>query len=372
MGKPFKHPVTTTFLDDAGFDAVDFGAFGTTWSADGAKSYLGCAPDRYSREIGPCDAIRPVSSPSLSAMFLRFVGVAYPVAFSAEDSAEVFNPQRPAGSGPREGSIDPRSADISGLYDSAADVLYLRGTNLVEVQRTVARELVHAWQDQHGLLTMESAGPDVDSVTLGLIEGHAELISMRYMSSRPEPERRAVRLADGRSSASWLKNEIEASRLRTPRQQEARNAQRQIDEWPYVAGSAFLVGKDPKTLVKLLRSGPRSTWSLMHPTLSDRGRGVAVDLPRPNGPLYSLDGFSVGPLYWSVGLRATGADAADVDAFVDLWIGDRAVVYYDPFQSRQPNGVCMLDRIRFADDRAARTGELLLRQWQAGQPTRPR
>jgi hypothetical protein len=116
-------------------------------------------------------------------------------------------------------------------------------------------------------------------------------------------------------------------------------------------------------LAKLLKKPPASTWSLLRPTTPDGGRGVKVDKPSVRGAEYTPRGVTIGPLYWSIGIRTATGDAANANQFVDLWVGDRAVVC-----ESVGGGVCMLDRIRFVNDHAAQTGATLLGEWQRKQP----
>lgn len=116
-------------------------------------------------------------------------------------------------------------------------------------------------------------------------------------------------------------------------------------------------------MAKLLKNPPASTWSLLRPNTSDGGRGVKVDKPSVQGAAYTPRGVTIGPLYWSVGIRTATGDVANANQFVDLWVGDRAVVY-----ESVGRGVCMLDRIRFVNAQATQTGAVLLGEWQRKQP----
>jgi hypothetical protein len=358
-GKPFKHPVSTNFLDSASFDALpSLNASGVKWSNDEAKSYLRCFEGAYpgasDSEVGGCATIKRVSTPSTSAMFLRFVGVPIPIEAPPQSVADLLPPNA-------FGQL--ASNDIVGLYDNQNDILYVRGNSVAAVRNTVAHELVHAWQDQYGLLGGSAEGADSDTVTLGIVEGYAELVAARYLASTSVQERDVVNAAQDAFSEDWEIKEAAASAIRSPTQNATREAQLQLNTWPYTAGPTFLSSRDPKALAKLLKKPPASTWSLLRPTTPDGGRGVKVDKPSAQGAAYTPRGVTIGPLYWSVGIRSATGDEANANQFVDLWVGDRAVVY-----ESDGRGVCMLDRIRFVNAQAAQTAAALLGEWERKQP----
>lgn len=137
-GKPFKHPVSTNFLDSASFDALpSLNASGVKWSNGEGKSFLRCFEGAYQgafdSEVGACATIRPVSAPSTSVMFLRFVGVPIPIDAPTQSVADLL---------PLNAFGQLASNDIVGLYDNQNDVLYVRGNSVAATQNTVAHELV--------------------------------------------------------------------------------------------------------------------------------------------------------------------------------------------------------------------------------------
>jgi hypothetical protein len=357
-GKPFKHPVSTNFLAPTEFEALPFfNATGVTWSKDAGSSFLQCSEEMFDRDVGACASIQPVSGPSTSAMFLRFVGVPIPV------EAKVYaNPSASPDRLVPDAYAQLVSRDIVGLYDNKADVLYVRGKSVAAVQNTVAHELVHAWQDQYGLLQRDAQGADSQSLELGIVEGYAELISSRYMQSRSTAEQNVVEDAQDEFAEEWQRDEATDAALRSTAEGAIREAQLQLNSWPYTAGADFLAKKDPTSVAKLLRKRPASTWTLMRPNVSDKGRGVSVRRPKAKGPAYTPGGITIGPLYWSIGIQSVTGDIADANQFVDLWVGDEAVLYEAPAW-----GVCMNDRIRFVNEQGAKTGTAILKAWEAKQ-----
>ncbi len=149
----FEHPVPVKFLGDAAF----------------VKAYQGDDPKITKRDRAEADRI---------AGQLRAFGL-------IEGPVDLIQSSRDLG-----------ASDTIGFYDQEKQALYVRGTDVddVDVRVTLVHELTHALQDQHFDLTglddrVETSGEDF--ALTALVEGDATGIEDDYLFSRPRAEQDA-------------------------------------------------------------------------------------------------------------------------------------------------------------------------------------
>jgi hypothetical protein len=351
-GKPFKYPISILFVPDDRFESLSIlNDSGTdSWKSGNVKdAFLSCSDGR-AKSAGSCDPIRPHVEPSMDAMFLRFLGANIPI---EGRGAGLYR------------SLTKR--DIIGFYDPKTITIYVRGTNLDSVRETVAHELVHAWQDQHGALDKSKDGIDSSYVHLAMVEGHADLVAARYLDSLPKEAQEAVALEEEAMARKWEAKEQAASAeggsVYDETDGDGRKLELSLGIWPYEAGQEFLASRSPEQIRELLNNPPASTWDVMNPTLDGVGRGKKTGKPKVPKARYTPKNHAVGPLFWTVGLAST-LDSTSAKRFRDLWIGDSSAVYED----KATGSVCFADRIEFIDSNGRATAQAILSRWAAAHP----
>jgi hypothetical protein len=361
-GRPFKYPIAVQFVADRQFDSLSILNDDTNsqWkkSEDTEKGFLHCS--EWGSGSGACGPIQPLTQPSTEAMFLRFLGVDIPRGPVEQAQEPVLPRRRPQ----LYNSLTKR--DIIGFYDPRTITIYVRGTDFDAVRQTVAHELVHAWQDQNGVLDGFRMGVDSEYVHLAIVEGHAEMVSGRYLATLPESNQAAVEKNDEEYGKEWTQKEKAANPqagLATNKVNDARMVELALGFWPYEAGPKFLGSRSREQVIQLLRKPPLSTWDILNPSFDGVGRGKKLSSPSVRGARYTEQSFAIGPLFWSAGL-GTVLDDNSPRLFRNAWIGDSAVLY-------QPTGaskVCLLDRIEFIDVASSGTAINILSHWANAHP----
>jgi hypothetical protein len=363
-GQPFKYPITLQFIDEGKFENLSIlnDDTATNWKASKNEDPFLLCIDGWGNRAGKCDPIRPLTEPSTDAMFLRFLGVdiARGVATGSGLSPRVSLGKR----GHRYNALTKR--DIIGFYDPKTITIYVRGTNLDAVRQTVAHELVHAWQDQHGVLDRFKEGVDSEYVHLAIVEGHAEMVSDRYLATLSSASKEAVAKNDEDYGKEWAAKENEANpEVESPLEgaNMGRLVELSLGIWPYEAGPEFLGTRSKEQVRDLLKKPPASTWDIMNPTLDGTGRGKKIPTPTAPGPTYTKKNYSIGPLFWSAGLKTVLQDESS-RTFRNAWVGDSAVVY----QQTGSQSVCLLDRIEFIDQASRGAAQVILARWTQSHP----
>jgi hypothetical protein len=356
-GKPFKYPIAVQFVADSQFESLSIlnDDANSSWKKSEKKEegFLHC--NDWGSGSGECGPIQPLTQPSTEAMFLRFLGVDIP-------RGNVPEPVLPRRQPHRYDSLTKR--DIIGFYDPKTVTIYVRGTNFDAVRQTVAHELVHAWQDQNGVLDGVRMGVDSEYVHLAMVEGHAEMVSGRYLATLPASNKAAIELNDEEYGKEWTQKEKEANPQAGSASDTANkaNTARMIELalgfWPYEAGPKFLGSRSKDQVNQLLKKPPLSTWDILNPSFDSAGRGKKLSKPSVRGERYTTQDFAIGPLFWSVGLT-NALDDLSPRVFRNAWIGDSAVLY----QATGTTKVCLLDRIEFIDVASTGNAMNILNHW---------
>ena len=367
-GAPFKHPITIQFVDKAAFNSLWVlnapfdGKFDK--SEQKQNKFIQCVDGRSSSR-GQCAPFLRIVEPSINTMYLRFLGANLGFDGVSPYARIGVDPSSVAAAGR---SLKMEKSDILGFYDRRTITVYVRGKNLDGVQQTVAHELTHAWQDQHGLLHPVEPGLDTTYLHLAMTEGHAELIGNRWLDSLSKTQKDVVAANDAAYASEWNAQEDARPQGQSvdPATPSPRMLELALSSWPYVAGPKYFASKSATEVRHLLEHPPRSTWSVLEPETNDTGRGVHVANPKVNGPHYTRSNFSIGPLMWTLGLSVgVGLDHARI--FRRAWTGDSAILYQ---QASGPRNVCLADRIKFVSN-AGRTQALgILNMWASVHPLR--
>lgn len=360
-GKPFRYPVYLRFLPTNEFDArLDAKGSGESWSRRGVDdAFLVCA--EFGSSAGSCRQIKRHTQPSVNAMFLRFLGADIPLGEPAPEIPFAF-----PGLGSPRVLHSLSNHDIVGFYESESATVFVRGTDLNAVRQTVAHELVHAWQDQHGFLDGGEDGVDASYVHLAMLEGHAELVAERYLDSLPAAQQFAAVKGDQQLGNEWVEKELAdtapGGSVFSPTNK-TRRLELSLGLWPYEAGRQFLSTRSKEEIASLLKRPPASSWDIMNPTADGTGRGTKPKLGSVPGDRYTQKRFVVGPLLWSESMRSVLDDDVAARNFRDAWVGDGAAVF-----ERADEAVCLFDRIEFIDSSGRAAGLIALNQWSAKHP----
>lgn len=364
-GKPFRHPVFVHFVASDKFESMSaLHEGGETWSSSNVDDAFLVCTDGWGARAGSCSRIKAHTEPSVEAMFLRFLGADIALGAPVASPQLPWDPpisQRARSTTPQRRLHSLTGRDIVGLYDPKTASIYIRGTDLDAVRETVAHELVHAWQDQHGYLDgSDKDGIDAQYVYLAIMEGHAELIAGKYMDSLSPEQRSAAAEGEAKYGDEWVAKERSDP---TPggsafaEDNEARTLALTLGFWPYDAGPRFLEARSKEEILHILEDRPASTWAIMNPTWDATGRGFRPKLGSVPGSRFTRRGFTIGPLLWSISLGRANQN----NAFGTAWIGDSAVVY----ERRNDQKVCMFNRLEFIDGTGRTIGLNQLNGWAA-------
>ena len=220
---------------------------------------------------------------------------------------------------------DQRQDGIVGFYDDQSGYLVLRGRQLDAYARLVlVHELVHALQDQHGLLDAapsEAADDERELAFAALVEGDATRVERAWWQAQPPAVRREI------GDDSWVWSESSTGVLDLDAQ-----------GFPYYAGPVLVQGLlalgGQAALDAAYQDPPTSTAQVLH-----SGRPAGQQVEPPSTSAWVLDRGVLGEL----GL----ASLLDVDPLEDgpqaAWAGDRFVTV------REGGATCTYDDVLTRD-----------------------
>ena len=323
-GRPFRHPVTVSFLADS--------AFVSRLRRDDQPS----AQDRVD------NAWRSAS--------LRALGL-------AQGEFDLLASTRAAlGSG------------VFGFYDPDTDELVIRGNQLIATARsTLAHELTHAWQDQWYGLNRRFANSEEQAGWTALVEGDATYVGELYSAvalSAAEQAASAAVTASVTDQYKGLPPVIIASL-----------------GFPYQFGLTYVIGRRAPTdfmevkpsaatvttLDRAFANPPESSKAVIDggesskPIPASQVRPVAVPRLQAGEQWLDTDMLGAYSLFLAVDQRLGYARARPV---LDAWATDSLLVY------RRGTTVCTRTHIRAGDDRSGATLGSTMQAWAKGINTR--
>ena len=323
-GRPFRHPVTVSFLADS--------AFVSRLRRDDQPS----AQDRVD------NAWRSAS--------LRALGL-------AQGEFDLLASTRAAlGSG------------VFGFYDPDTDEMVIRGNQLIATARsTLAHELTHAWQDQWYGLNRRFANSEEQAGWTALVEGDATYVGELYSAvalSAAEQAASAAVTASVTDQYKGLPPVIIASL-----------------GFPYQFGLTYVIGRRAPTdfmevkpsaatvttLDRAFANPPESSKAVIDggesskPIPASQVRPVAVPRLQAGEQWLDTDMLGAYSLFLAVDQRLGYARARPV---LDAWATDSLLVY------RRGTTVCTRTHIRAGDDRSGATLGSTMQAWAKGINTR--
>ena len=262
-----------------------------------------------------------------------------------------------------EGNVDlaaaskqVQSSRVIGLYVRHDKRIYVRGADLTpDVRVTLAHELTHALQDQHGDLDRLGNDPRLGNIHLSLVEGDAVVVENAYAKQMSAADRNAYAKAD--SAIADSANQADAN---VPAVLENAMA------FPYVFGPTFVdalkaAGGTP-AIDNAFARPPASELEILDPAAYLAGFKPATLAPpaltKGQTKLWS-DDFGVEFMTELLGRRLGYATAVDA---VQGWKGDSGMVY------RSSGAVCVVIDTAFDSPTAADRFQTASTQWATSIP----
>lgn len=224
-----------------------------------------------------------------------------------------------------------RGQDVLGVYSDETEVLYVRGTSLTPMVKSVlVHELVHALDDQHFDLSKYSnlTGELEDNLAArALVEGNARRIENLYVEQLSAVDAASVEAARDARPESDAVDEFQIADY--------------FAVFPYLDGAEFvtaIAGRGGERAVDdAFRRPPRTTAEVLEPMRYMSGiRGTLLTPPDSPSPVVDTGMFGELGLFLLL-LDAVGPVNASIAA--STWEGDSYVAYED--------GDRMCARVRF-------------------------